>query len=824
MSHFIFWYLTITILGLATFPLVYRLMSALPDRGYAFARAGGLLLWGYVFWILGVLGMLRNDLGGLLFSFGLLLGASIWAGYKTGWDELLSWLRGHLREVITTEILFALAFLGWAFVRSNNPEIMGTEKPMELAFINAILRSDTFPPHDPWLSGHAISYYYFGYVMVAMLAKLTATTGSVAFNLGLSLVFALSALGVYGLVYNLLVSERRENRNFAFLAALLGPFFTLIVSNWEGFLHYIHSQGLFWHAEAGQMVSGFWRWLGIWTLVDPPTGNEFGHWWWWRASRIVLDVDFSGYEKEVISEFPFFSYLLGDLHPHVLAMPFAFVCLAMTQNLFNKRESRRFHWLGLFHLELSPLAFGAIALAVGGMSFLNTWDFPIYVAIVAGAYSLRNLLDVEAERASLGVVLGDFFSMGLALGVTGVLLYLPFFIGFSSQAGGFIPNAIYITRGAHLWVVFGPLFVPIFLYLFYLWTKHGSRERFARGVSLGLGLVVALLGILLLLLLGMAILAPVLPKMSAVEQLFLGSLAAPNLKELILEGFRRRVVWPGAWLTLTLLAALTLGLLWKDKYAPAEKARSLPPTQGFVLLLALWGALLALVPEFIFLRDLFGYRINTIFKFYYQAWLLWSVVAAYGSVMLLRKLRSGGAFLFLVGLLVVLGMALVYPVKGLWSKTSAFSPSEGRTLDGAAYFERSSPDDAAAAEWLRQAPFGVIAEAGGGSYTSSARMAIYSGLPAVLGWDFHEVQWRGDSQEVTPRQSDIAALYCTPHWETALSILHKYDIRYVVVGSLEYSAYPAGESGCPNGLQEAKFIQNLPLAARFGQTVIYGNE
>ena len=75
---------------------------------------------------------------------------------------------------------------------------------MEIAFINAIIHSPNFPPHDPWLSGYAISYYYFGYVMTAMLAEITSTVGSVAFNLMISLVFALSAIGAYGLLYNLL--------------------------------------------------------------------------------------------------------------------------------------------------------------------------------------------------------------------------------------------------------------------------------------------------------------------------------------------------------------------------------------------------------------------------------------------------------------------------------------------------------------------------------------------------------------------------------------------------------------------------------------------
>ena len=88
--------------------------------------------------------------------------------------------------LFVVEVLFLIAFMGWAVVRSANPEITGTEKPMELAFINAILRSPTLPPNDPWLSGYSISYYYYGYVMVAMLARLTATSGGVAFNLGLS--------------------------------------------------------------------------------------------------------------------------------------------------------------------------------------------------------------------------------------------------------------------------------------------------------------------------------------------------------------------------------------------------------------------------------------------------------------------------------------------------------------------------------------------------------------------------------------------------------------------------------------------------------------
>jgi len=219
MLQFLFWYITITVLGLLTFPLAYRLLPALADRGYALSRSLGLLIWAFVFWLAVSLGISQNTVGGLLLALAVLVGLSAWANWRaeptpgtTGGvsarrftlQPVFDWLKANLRDIFSVEILFLLAFLALAFVRANNPDLTGTEKPMEIAFINAIIHSPTFPPHDPWLSGYAISYYYFGYVMTAMLAEITATVGSVAFNLMISLVFALSAIGAYGLLYNFL--------------------------------------------------------------------------------------------------------------------------------------------------------------------------------------------------------------------------------------------------------------------------------------------------------------------------------------------------------------------------------------------------------------------------------------------------------------------------------------------------------------------------------------------------------------------------------------------------------------------------------------------
>jgi uncharacterized membrane protein len=229
-------------------------------------------------------------------------------------------------------------------------------------------------------------------------------------------------------------------------------------------------------------------------------------------------------------------------------------------------------------------------------------------------------------------------------------------------------------------------------------------------------------------------------------------------------------------------------------------------------MLVLGGVLLILVPEFFFLRDQFGWRINTIFKFYYQAWLLLGLAAAFGTAWLLLSLRGIWHKAYSLGLVLLLGMALVYPVLSLWNKTNGFNPPDGYTLDGVAYFAASSPEDMAGIAWLRAAPPGVVLEAVGGSYSEYARVATLSGQPNVLGWPGHESQWRGGGEEMGTRQSDIELIYRSNNWEQVKQLLDLYDVRYVYVGPLERRTYR---------VSEAKFIQFLTPVFQNGQVSIY---
>jgi uncharacterized membrane protein len=221
-----------------------------------------------------------------------------------------------------------------------------------------------------------------------------------------------------------------------------------------------------------------------------------------------------------------------------------------------------------------------------------------------------------------------------------------------------------------------------------------------------------------------------------------------------------------------------------------------------------------MAPDYVYLRDQFGSRMNTVFKFYYQTWLLWSLAAAFGIAYLWKALRGLAGAFFSLFLVLLLATALVYPVLGIATKTSGFKPFFGFTLDDFDRVRRESPDEAAAMTFLMAAPRGVLAEAAviGGSYTQYGRISTYTGMPAVIGWPGHESQWRGGYEEQGTRLSDLETLYTTPSWEIAQEIIRLYDIRYIMVGGLERATYP---------VQEEKFRLRLRIVFQQGDVTIY---
>ena len=823
MTAFLSWYFILIVLGWLTFPLVYHLLPALSDRGYTLARTAGLLIWGYIFWLFTSFGFSRNDLGGIVFALAILIALSAWS-LITHYSSLITFLRQNVALLVTTEILFFITFAFLAFVRAANPELASTEKPMELMFINSILRSETFPPQDAWLSGYAISYYYFGYVLTAMLARLSDINGSTAHNLMTSLIFALGAIGSFGIVYNLLDRGRQttddgnNHRPSSIVYGLLAPLFLLLVSNFEALLEVLHRRGLGWvrDPDTQAWTGPFWTWLDMKELSQPPV-EPLGwvpnrYLWWWRASRVIQDYDINGGFREAIDEFPFFSFLLGDLHPHVLAIPFGLLAVSVAMNIFlGGWKGSKVNVMGAqFHI--APTGFLFAALVLGGLAFLNTWDILVAAALIVFAFVLWRANEDGWSWSRLE----DLFLLGLPLGILSLVLYFPFYLGFSSQAGGILPNFMYITRGMHLWVMWGTLLIPIFIFLLYVVTKRPLRPNWKLGFTIGLGTPLILF--LLTIILGALALV--------VEKDFTNALLASynmTVGQFFAATSLRRLTHIGSLITLLAVFIPAVAFVFSrnqeqetnnEENLASVSTDLIPQTSSlpFLFLLLTLGTLLVLAPEFVYLRDQFGYRINTIFKFYYQAWILWSLVAAFGVGYLLQSLRGFADVATRIVIGVVIFCGLLYPVFGVMTKTNNFKPGFGYNLDDFARVQRENADDAAGIEFLLTQAEGVIAEAIGGSYSYYGRIATYTGYPTVLGWPGHESQWRGGSELQGSRQEDINLLYSTVRWEEARTVIEKYNIRYIFIGNLERTSMRVSEE---------KFAMYLEPIFQQGSTSIY---
>jgi uncharacterized membrane protein len=290
-----------------------------------------------------------------------------------------------------------------------------------------------------------------------------------------------------------------------------------------------------------------------------------------------------------------------------------------------------------------------------------------------------------------------------------------------------------------------------------------------------------------------------------------------------------RLSAPGAWISLTAILGLTLAVIIGLRPKPVEplgEQTAAFPSDGqtdasastrpdaFWLLLVLVGGLLVLAPEFFYLRDDFGARMNTIFKFYFAAWSLWGLSAAYALSVLLLELDRVWGLVWRVAALALLGIGLTYAGWGVWIKTDGFHPADGLTLDGNRYLQKYAADDVAAVAWLDQQPPGVIAESKGEQYHSeTSRAATLSGYSTVVGWAGHEGEWGRDGAVLAQRVNDLQTLYTTNDWKVAQQIILKYEIRYIYISPAEREAYKQ--------IAEAKFQRNLPAPYQEGNVTIY---
>jgi uncharacterized membrane protein len=429
----------------------------------------------------------------------------------------------------------------------------------------------------------------------------------------------------------------------------------------------------------------------------------------------------------------------------------------------------------------------ASAVLLGGLGFLNTWDLPTVGFVVAALVLARCLRDAATPKQAIKDAAGFFAPLALLA----VLLYTPFYFSFGTQAEGFEAVRDGATRPIQAFLFWGPMLAVALPLPLSLLAREPSAYRKDRLISVCIGIVALLLLWAIIL---------------------VGKHGGSALGDAIsARGLN--------WLTTLFLAAslvATVLALWREIESRIEtEAAILVPT----LIAMATGLLLMLGVELFFVRDVFGTRINSQFKLYYQAWLLLGVSGAVGATYLLTlpqeamtRTRSVLREVWQGVLVIFIGAALLYPLGGILSRSDGLSVP--RSLDGLIQARVQQTDDFAVANWLKEraGDDDVIIEATGGDYTNSASIATWSGVPTVLGWGGHQEQWGRDRADVAARAQDVDKVFASPSLADALPILRKYGVTFVVVSSLERSKYPAP------GLQK---FDTLTSVFRSGQSVVY---
>ncbi|MFQ6057480.1 MAG: DUF2298 domain-containing protein, partial [Anaerolineae bacterium] len=845
------WWAVVQVLGLAAWPLAFLVFRRFADRGYILAKTLGLLVVAYLVWVSASLRLLPNTVPTARLAFSLLLALSLLSFWRHRGEMAALW-RQKRSLILIQEGLFSLAFLFFVGLRILNPDLwqpwFGGEKFMEFAFLNAILKSAHFPPYDPYFAGGYINYYYYGQFIVALLVKLTGIVPQVAFNLAVPTLFALTVGNSFSLGHNL---------GGGYVSGLAGALFVAVLGNLDGLVQVVGK-------IAPALLQG---------QAPPPFD-------YWHSTRII---------PHTINEFPFFSFLFADLHPHMIGIPFTVFVLALLFNLVRKgrsgdqgmralrglREtlsvpsarallvtrsamnarneqpgcrteggagspalrgqspfgadesssmsadetsSKSFalsaRWLQprallrrnsnfLPYFDHTPLDTILLSLSLGAVAVINTWDFPTYLVLLFLALLLRRRAS-EGRRGWL-ILIVSF----LLIAAASLLLYWPFYTHYQALKVGVglvreqtgLPDFLTMW-GFFLFAVVTYLAVELLrsrewrglLRFWRLLRRH--RDRASRVVRLYRALVRR----------------PAKGERLAVSAALVVLLTTAGLALWSMYSTGLALAGQGVPALLVPLVAGAAFLLLRRNAAPEER---------FTALLIFMGLAILLGCEVVFLRDFLEggewYRMNTVFKFYIQAWVLLGL----GTAATLPRLWSfwrnrapAGLRALWVGLFLFLLLSCaLYPLLGTPARVTERFPGERPplgTLDGMAFMAVGSytwPEenrielkyDYQAIQWLLTHVKGtpVIAEASLPYYREGGmRVASFTGLPTLLGAHQSEQRY---AWQVGPRAKAVQEFFDTSSIVRALALIEEHRISYIYVGQLEQAVYD------PEGL--AKFEQ-----------------
>ena len=698
MLAIVWWWLVLTLLGWAAWPLIFGIFRPLRDAGFFLSRTFGWLLGGWLLWMLTSLGLLQNT---VLFSWlSVLIVTVVGAAFAYRQRAAMrTFLRANWRLMLVGEAVFGAAFLAFIWVRLQNPDLwqpwFGGEKQMEFAFLNGILRSPTFPPVNPHFAGGVINYYYFGLYLVAYLIKLTGIYAEVAFNLALPMLFALTVVNVFAVAYSAVERKRlgdwrleigdahggerspepviAQSPNRTILqspisnlqsplswlsglgAALLAPLYVVVLGNLDGAAQVVRNlarlnpsdfQSVLPGAqEVASAVGGLQQVISGAAKMPP---YDF-----WGPSRVI---------EPTINEFPFWSFLFADLHPHIIGIPLSgmFLALALVLVMDAGTDWRRAWRQGLGLVALFALLLGALA-------SVNLWELPTYFGLgvltfLVSQFRGRGRIDWLTTIAAAVLYAGGAY-----------LLFMPFFsnyVNVGASGVGLVKQSDPIEKWLLVWGFF--LFVLLSWTIYLAWKRleigdwrleigrlgdwaiqrFGEGEKGREGDGLAQDDAQSLIS---------SLQSPYLPKPSGIERavnlffrrfddspraLYLHNrlVRAPGFLYLLLLALMPTTLllavgaWLAGWSVLALCLSwlgLAVAMLWRS-------ARTTDAGAALTAVLTATGLAILAGTQVVYLKDFLSgsdyYRMNTLFKFFSQVWVIWGVAAAIATPRLLNAL------------------------------------------------------------------------------------------------------------------------------------------------------------------------------------------
>jgi YYY domain-containing protein len=791
------WFLVVEAIGLIAAPVLWRLLPSLPDRGFAFAKTIGLLAVSWLGWWLASVGALTwTRLSLIISSLVIAVAAGIVVrGHNHAW---LAWIKRHWKIIFAAEFTFIIAFVGFCVIRSFNPDLWhparGGEKPMEFAYLNAVIRTASFPPYDPWYAGGYLNYYYFGYVLVAAVTKLTGVVPAVAFNLAVPTVFALTATGAFGAASNLAVlgaqpARLKPSTGLAIAGGVLGVALTVVVGNLDAFGQFTvrlaraaASLGAHGLGSVASLIAGI---PAVLVAGAPLEGFDF-----WRSSRVI--------PNNTINEFPFWTFLFSDLHAHMISLAFQVtmlgVLLAVVSSCpirIDKTRVVNFSTIVRFVITIDTVGVGlGIGWLLGAIRVINTWEFPTYVGLSAIAIGIR---DVSASRTITLIGMSRAVVTLLVAVASAPVWFQPFWANYLTVYSSVSFWTSDKSTIADYAIIHGAMLLQLIGFIGMFGWPVWRRAKTVRWAILRLrrfdqwarlDRVEAVLG-------------RHTPEwgVSSIVTAFCATLAV--------------VSWVGGLGLVGSLVILT-GAMVSTAWERRDE-RSI----AFAAAVGATGSAIGVFVEFFTLSGDIG-RMNTVFKFYLQVWVMWSIIAAAAATWFGARMfgsdrphttppwywvwASSSAALCLA--------VLAYPLGAVPARLAdRFGPLPP-TLDGMAYMRTATVFDAssevtpanptgvnlrafadyAAINWMLMNIDGtpVVLEASVPEYRWGSRVSKYTGLPAVLGWRWHQAQQRGPyAPRVDARLRDVQTMFNSPSVAAIAPLLSRYHVRYVYVGDLE---------------------------------------